>query len=378
MKRKRFVTLFPSSQNVHLLKDVGMIPYILYREYGYDAALVSFRDVAGYPSLENEVEGLKLSFLEADPNYQFSKPSAKAIKYIWQNGSQIDILNLYHNTTETLFYGLVYKLRNPNGILYLKLDLNIERFEKCLTKLKWLGYNTFFRLVSSIISYELDTTGVYLKSIFPILKCKSLKVTNGVDEGLIRKEGIDVLPFDEKDNLIITVGRIGSPEKNHELLLEALKEVRLKDWTVVFIGPVEPLFQKKVEALFRDCPDLRERIRFTGPIYERKELYDWYNRAKVFCLTSRWESFGIVLVEALYFGNYIVTTNVASASELTRNGTIGSIFERESELTGILQDVIDNKIVLEDYYVYIREFSRNYIWKDILCPLDERLKVLMK
>ena len=378
MKNNRFVTLFPSSQNVHLLKDIGMIPYILFRDYGYDSSLVTFKDSEEYPALENEVQGLKLSFLEADPNYQFTKPSIKVLKYIWKNASKIDILNLYHNTKETLLYGLVYRLRNPKGVLYIKLDLNIKRFEQCISKLKILGYTTFFKLISSVVSYELDTTGLYLKSIFPVLKCKSLKITNGVDEGLIRQEGIEVLSFDKKEDLIIAVGRIGSPEKNHELLLRALKEIRLENWSVVFIGPVEPLFQKKAEAFFVDYPYLRERIRFTGPIYERKELYAWYNRAKVFCLTSQWESFGIVLVEALYFGDYIVTTNVASASELTKNGTIGSIVKGESELTGILQDIIDDKIALGDYYTNVREHSRNYIWKDILRPLDERLRQLIK
>lgn len=375
---KTFVTLFPPSQNVHLLKDVGMIPYVLYRDFGYDSSLLTFQDIQGYPSLNKEVDGLKLIFIEPDSSYQFTKPSIKVLKYIWKNAKNIDVLNLYHNTKETLLYGLVYRLRNRHGILYLKMDLNIERFEQCITKPKLVGYSLFFRWIASIVSYELDNTGEYLQSVFPVLKGKLLKITNGIDDAFIKKNHIKVRPISEKDNLIIIVGRIGAPEKNHELVLEALQNVDLKDWTVVFIGPVETSFQNKVDALLLAYPLLKNKIIFTGPIYDRIELYNWYNRAKVFCLTSQWESFGIVLVEALYFDNYIVTTNVASASELTKCGTIGSIVNNEVELTSALQDIIKGNINLQDYYAEIKEYSRNYIWKDILHPLDERLKQLMK
>lgn len=36
-KKLVFATFFPGCLNVHLTKDVGMIPYVLYRDFGYDS-----------------------------------------------------------------------------------------------------------------------------------------------------------------------------------------------------------------------------------------------------------------------------------------------------------------------------------------------------
>ena len=64
-----FVTLFLRMKNVHLLKDVGMIPYILHRDYGVDSTMVSMKNEEKYPFLNKEVSGLKMRFL---PENSFS------------------------------------------------------------------------------------------------------------------------------------------------------------------------------------------------------------------------------------------------------------------------------------------------------------------
>lgn len=64
-----------------------------------------------------------------------------------------------------------------------------------------------------------------------------------------------------------------------------------------------------------------------GNIENKNLLYDYYNRAKVFLLTSRLEGFAIVYPEALKFGNYIITTDVGGAKDITNNGQIGIVTE---------------------------------------------------
>jgi L-malate glycosyltransferase len=60
--------LFPECRNVHLIKDVGMIPYILYKYYGYDSKIVCYNNET-YSSLNKEVKGLKLNFIEKKREY---------------------------------------------------------------------------------------------------------------------------------------------------------------------------------------------------------------------------------------------------------------------------------------------------------------------
>ncbi|MDH6358707.1 glycosyltransferase family 4 protein [Parabacteroides sp. PF5-9] len=375
--KKRFVSLFPGSENMHLLKDVGMIPYVLYRDYGYDSTLVTFEN-GDYPSLEKEVKGLKLRFMGKNPGYKIGKASFKVVSFLWKNAKQIDILNLYHTTKETLLYGLIYKLRHPSGILYLKLDLNIDHFKQCLTPLKKCGYQFFFSRITDLISSELDVTEEYLQSVFTGLHKKWLKIPNGIDEQYIQDLQITRNNYTEKENLIITVGRIGSPEKNHQLLLEAIKNIPTNEhWTFAFIGPVDDRFLPVVQDFFKQYPHLKERVLFTGVIYNRQELYSWYNRAKVFCLTSLWESFGIVLIEALYWGNYIVSTPVSSVKEITHNESVGKVVNNEKELQTVLEKIISGDIDLQHYQTAIAKQARKYIWKDILQNLHERIQSIL-
>src|SRR5690606_8696614 len=122
------------------------------------------------------------------------------------------------------------------------------------------------------------------------------------------ERSISVKPFHEKENIILAVGRIGTYQKNTELLLEALLNVDLNNWKVFILGPIEENFTAYISNLFTAHPNLKDKIIFAGNITDRLELFGWYNRAKILCMTSRFEGFPITFSEALYFGNYIITT----------------------------------------------------------------------
>lgn len=376
-KRKNFTTISPGSYNVHLLKDVGMIPYVMYRDYNYNSTLVTYKNEEEYPAILNEVKGLKVDFLKTNGKYTFGSVSFKVISYIWKKAKEIDILNLYHTSKETMTYGLIYKLRNPFGKLYIKLDLDLDDFISAQTPFKKRGYQLFFRYITDIVSYELETVGDYLKQQFLTTKSKFIKIPNGIDDDFIKKENLYINDFQEKEKLIITVGRIGTEQKNSEMLLKVIESLHLKDWKVAFIGPIEVSFYPVIKKFFMQYPDLKERVIFTGAIADRKELYAWYNRAKVFCLTSRWESFGIVLVEALYWNNYILTTPIAPAQEITNGETVGKVVADESELCQALQKIIDGDTDLEIYQEQIAAHATKYLWKDIVGVLHKKIESIV-
>jgi len=188
-------------------------------------------------------------------------------------------------------------------------------------------------------------------------------------------EKIKVKTSEEKENIILTVGRLGTEAKNTELLLETLKEIDLKDWKVYLVGSIDKSFISYKENFFKENPSLIDKIIFTGEIKDRKELYKYYNRAKVFVLPSRWESFGIVMVEAMAFGNYVITSNTCAAKDITNNSEIGKIVKIDSkeELKKELERVISREINLKEKYEKTLNYVSNFRYSNLVEKLSKRI-----
>ena len=70
------------------------------------------------------------------------------------------------------------------------------------------------------------------------------------------------------------------------------------------------------------------RVRFIGEASE-PELYQWYADCDVFCVPSRYESFGLIFVEAMMFGKPIVATHVGGIPEVVQHGHNGLLVAPE-------------------------------------------------
>jgi glycosyltransferase involved in cell wall biosynthesis len=149
---------------------------------------------------------------------------------------------------------------------------------------------------------------------------------NGVDASSFA-EG-DARVFREKNNIphnrkvILNVGRI-DPQKNQLTLLSAMPELLRKhaDIHLVLIGPVtvesygrEILRKINTTSLYNNVTVLPG---FPGG---SKELIDAFHAADVFCLPSRHEPFGIVVLEAWAAGLPVIASRVGGIPSFTADG----------------------------------------------------------
>ena len=74
---------------------------------------------------------------------------------------------------------------------------------------------------------------------------------------------------------------------------------------------------------------LSDRVRFTGTVSE-DELYQLYCDCDVFCLPSRYESFGLVLLEAMMFSKPVVGVKIGGMQEIVEENGNGFLAEPES------------------------------------------------
>jgi glycosyltransferase involved in cell wall biosynthesis len=382
---KTFVTIFPICENVHLTKDLGQIPYFLHKKYGYDSKIVSYKNSDEYSSLENEVKGLKMEFIENKGRLRFVERAV--VDYLRENAKKIDVLNLYIFSKHSFVYGLIYKKYNPSGKVFLKLDGYNDTFsaEGSINHSVNPFKNIVFRYLEkkflnkvSLISIENSEGESLVKNKFPLQKEKIFYLPVGVNDLFMEEMFRGKLKsFEEKENIILTVGRIGESIKNNEMMLKAFALVKTHDWKLVLVGKVNPSFKKYIDEYFSVHPQLRHKIEFTGEIRNREKLYEWYNRSKIFCMTSLKESFCHSIAEALYFGNYVVgTEGIMSMKDITREGELGIMVANNDHqaLAEKFQDLTDNENILQDTFPKIIEHSRkNFSWSKIIDLVHQKI-----
>jgi glycosyltransferase involved in cell wall biosynthesis len=148
--------------------------------------------------------------------------------------------------------------------------------------------------------------------------------------GFLTRQGFEVVAdSDVRENTIITVGRIGTQQKNNFELLTAFEKANLQGWTLKFIGAVEPEFQFLVDSYFLSRPALKKKVVFTGAITDKARLYEEYSKAKIFALTSIFEG-GTpnVYAEALAHGCMFITSDIDAADDIVNFGKLGAIYKK--------------------------------------------------
>ncbi|TPQ39676.1 glycosyltransferase family 4 protein [Cupriavidus pinatubonensis] len=123
-------------------------------------------------------------------------------------------------------------------------------------------------------------------------------------------------PAPRKNKTVLAMGRLVAA-KGFDVLLHAWQRVAAEapDWKLVICGEGEE--RNALTALVRQL-GLQGSVSLPGICQDARQAYE---QASVFCLSSRYEGFGLVLIEAMAFGLPIVSTDCETGPrELLRTG----------------------------------------------------------
>lgn len=315
IKKMSFVTLSPECRNIELVKDVGQIPYVLGAEHDdIDTSIVAACIKPKGANL-NCVPNLDLVYVPM----LFGSTELTGILFLLRHARKIDWLSLHHAGRRSYYWTKLYKLLNPKGKVYLKLDMDFRSCDLYDTD-DW-ERNIFKKNMEIMDLVTVETQAV--KDRIQKYSVQDIKV---LGNGYCKTE-FEPNIYQKREDCFMTVGRLGTEQKATDILLEAFaRSVPFHNWKLKLIGTIEEDFQNEIHSFFEKYPMLKERVIFTGEIKERQKLYDEYCKAKVFVLPSRWEGFVIAGCEALACGcRMIVSDRVPSMREMTWNGKCGEI-----------------------------------------------------
>lgn len=344
---KTFYSILLKMENMNLVKPEGMIPFEL-KKFGYDSYVACYKDDKGYDYLNNDLKGLKIKYV----NSKYKSDLLNLFSFFKTNAKDIDVLMLFHMTFTSVCQIIFFKIFNKNGIVYVRFDADVNATKIITHQLDY--FNSFNEKIRFFFNsyiyiflhkYFIDMSSIETKKLYdeiiefnPIYKEKLFLSNNGIKVFDMR----DV----KKVNQIITVGRLGTYQKATEILLHSFKNLKnRKNWVLKLVGPIEKDFESYIKNFYDENPEMKECIHFVGNISDRKNLSELYAESKIFCLPSRFGSYEIVLGEAAYFGDYIISTDVGVASEILDITNYGSLMEIDNVnyLSELLQNFIDNE-----------------------------------
>lgn len=115
-------------------------------------------------------------------------------------------------------------------------------------------------------------------------------------------ENITEIEFSKKTNQLIYVGRLDQ-EKNVKSIIDILSETDLKDFHLKIIGEGSEMNNLKRQVKEKN---LDPKVIFTGRL-SIHEIKNELLKSKIFLFTSINEAFGMVLLEAMFCGNALIS-----------------------------------------------------------------------
>lgn len=218
-----------------------------------------------------------------------------------------------------------------------------------------------------------------LKSIYPQLAEKIVRIYNPFNFERIDKLKDDQSELSEEqvslleDDYCVAISRLDVVQKDYDTLITAfnlLKENGIsKKLYIVGDGPDKVYIQDLIKHY-----NLQEQVKLLGRF---KNPYVWLNNADFFIHSSKYEGFGLVLVEAAILNRLIISSDCpVGPKEILENGKSGILFKtgNYNQLSKEIIKIINNPDLklryIENMKKSIYRFEKELVMKEIELLID--------
>ena len=190
------------------------------------------------------------------------------------------------------------------------------------------------RRASAVITIS-ESLGRFVTDVEGI-PAESVEVVHYGLEGLPPPLAETAIP-DREGRMLLAIGRL-VPQKGHDVLLAAMAELKRRQpdvWlAIVGDGPDREALASRAAEL-----GVEDDVVFVGHTYD---IASWLERSELLVHPSRWEGFGLVLLEAMLAGRAVVASRVSAISEIVIDPDTGRLVPPDdpAALADALDDVL--------------------------------------
>jgi glycosyltransferase involved in cell wall biosynthesis len=228
---------------------------------------------------------------------------------------------------------------------------------------------------SDFVTASSEFENVLISENYKIDKNKIKQITPGVDREVFLPN-----PSIKRENIFLSIGRI-QPQKGQLEVLKFLNNFRKieSNFKCFFIGgPSGKSGDEYLEELKKSIEelDLISHVEFLDNLSQSK-IKEFLNRSKLLLHTSKFETFGLVAIEANSMGVPVLTTNRGSLVEIIEDNINGFLSENlvESSVNTFVNDLLYDESYFQEIMNNCIETSLKYDWQNTANSIEKLYKV---
>ena len=225
-------------------------------------------------------------------------------------------------------------------------------------------------------------------------KEKILAIPNGIHVSRIKARQVDPeevrkrLQISVNKTVILTVGR-NHKQKGYDQIPDMIEQLRSYNdqfvWVVIGEGTeslMSTAIGRGLAGYLRVIPAIGAPMNYAQEkslLFPAEELIDFYKSADMFVLPTRWESFGLVLIEAMAAGIPVITTTAEGCRDVVQHGDTGFLSEPDNIIAMIenIKKIIDNPELKDKIVLNASEYAMTYDWPRVAaCHLEEYERII--
>jgi glycosyltransferase involved in cell wall biosynthesis len=334
--------------------------------YNYEVTILSLNDnhVNTFYNFSDKIKMLSIP-VSGNP-LQYINLYRKGLKQIF-NQIKPDVISVCDDGFKAYFIPKI--IRRDIPIIYerhvskeIEMRDNYSFFKRTMIQVKW---RLMERLAKSYQKYIVLTEG-------------NRNEWKGLKNLEVIPNPLSFYPKEQsslENKQVICVGK-QSYQKGQDLLLKTWAKVNEKypDWSLVIYGKFEPTLklQKKAKDL-----SIKKSVSFYRP---EKDIQSKYMESSIYVMSSRYEGFGMVLIEAMACGVPCVSFNCNyGPSDIIKQGEDGYLAENGNitELASKIIKLIEEKNLRKQMGAKAKQNVKRYLPEVIVKQWDELFKSLV-
>ena len=274
----------------------------------------------------------------------------RKINYIILNYDNYDFSCCY--ATYSLSSNLLARVSSKNNCIYIHSNYTqIYRDEDSLRKFFNIRHINEFNKIIFVSNEAREDLLKYYSS----LRKKSYVYNNFIDVNMIKKQGEELIKEKRLKNktLLVFVGRLEDASKKIKRAINLVKEIDTLELWIIGDGPDRGVYED-----YTKNNQLTDRVKFMG---SKLNPYPYMRESDYIILTSDYEGFPVIYLEAIALEKNIITTIPTSDDEIDIKDYAFVISKNKNTMVEEVKEILSKKS--NNKYIDLNHIQKNRIKK---------------